>query len=70
MQWNLLSELRLWPDDTSTELRYGDITVSMVSADEWADYMVRMLKVEKVHISFALYTLQYDKKENIALYRF
>ncbi|KAF6028141.1 hypothetical protein EB796_013539 [Bugula neritina] len=36
-----------WPDDTSTELRYGDITVSMVSADEWADYMVRMLKVEK-----------------------
>ncbi|KAF6035941.1 PTPRM [Bugula neritina] len=36
-----------WPDDTSTELRYGDITVSMVSAEEWAEYVVRVLNVEK-----------------------
>ncbi|KAF6024944.1 PTPRM [Bugula neritina] len=36
-----------WPDDTSTELRYGDITVSMVSAEEWAEYVVRVLNIEK-----------------------
>ncbi|KAF6024900.1 Ptprm [Bugula neritina] len=36
-----------WPDDTSTELRYGDITVSMLSAEEWAEYVVRVLNIEK-----------------------
>jgi len=41
-----------WPDDTSTELRYGDITVSMVSAEEWAEYVVRVLNVEKVTTNF------------------
>jgi len=41
-----------WPDDTSTELRYGDITVSMLSAEEWAEYVVRVLNIEKVTTNF------------------
>lgn len=37
-----------WPMDESSPLSFRDITVSMTSYVEWADFVIRVLEVSKV----------------------